>query len=162
MSVAGDVESVLSNYARRGVFKSYSGPLHIRTGKLFRFRWHYDRFYEVNHLQDQRRVSFTRLLENVSGISPMARDLRRFVKSYSMDNKLPNHKRVDQSKARVRVYARGGQVTLIVDSIDGDMEYATKKLVNIAHEVLTGFLSEGAYLSYRVNYMGVNPDRLGI
>src|SRR5690606_8942086 len=124
MNSFNDVKSALSSYAQRGIFKGLSVQPGEDSKHVFRIVWHYDWAYELVYDQDTNVIGFRQLLTNVSGVSPMARELRRFVKDFSETGKQPAHKKVTPEKARLIIQIRRGCVALSVSSMDGDMDYA--------------------------------------
>lgn len=154
------VNATLSGYASRGVFRGFSYSHESRHKSVFRISWHYECVYTVIFDRKKNIVGFNKFLDNVPGTSPMARKLRKFVKEFSGKGRIPVHRQVDAHKAEVILRIRNNAVSLSIASMDGDMVYATRKLINIANEILVVFLAEGAYYSYRVRELGVNPDRI--
>ena len=62
-------------------------------------------------------------------------------------------------KGQMRCGNRKGDVSLTLTSLDGDYEYATRKLVNLVHEIFLVFLYDGRYYDYLVETFDLDPDR---
>lgn len=90
--------------------------------------------------------------------SPMYRELKAFVKERQSDQ-LPEHRRVNPSKARVALGNKGGAVSVALTVKDGDFEYATRKAIQMVHEIFLIFLEDGPYFGYMVEQLGLDPDR---
>ncbi|MEI7931811.1 MAG: hypothetical protein WCI21_01980, partial [Alphaproteobacteria bacterium] len=73
---------------------------------------------------------------------------------------LPDHRRIDETRAELTLRRKANALTLAVRSLDGDLEYACRKLVNVANEVLLDFLSSSAYDHYKIQGLGVDPERI--
>ncbi|MDX1384852.1 MAG: hypothetical protein R3190_14465 [Thermoanaerobaculia bacterium] len=151
------LREVLEGYAQRGVFTALSRGETRRGRASFSLVWHHGRRFRIVLDPLRNVVSFPALLPGVPGRSPMARELRAFLRAFETDE-LPPHRRVSAAKARLRVAVRSGVVSLAVTSLDGDLEYATRRLVHIAHEVFMVFLPDGPYDTYRVEHLGLDPD----
>ena len=89
----------------------------------------------------------------------MYQELKAFVRSRQADD-LPEHRRVDAARLQTRTYSRGGNVLLVMKSLDGDSEYAARKLVHLVNEIYLSFLSEGQYLDYMIETFNLDPDRM--
>ena len=148
---------VLEEYAQRGVFRSFArGPVNKGVA-TYRMLWHHDRVYELAFDPAKGILRFTGLLPNVPTDAPMYKALRAFIRKRQSD-KMPEHRRIDPEKSQVRTYNRGGNVTLTIQSKDGDVEYATRKLINLVHEIFLDFLHSGHY-EYLVQSFGLNEDQ---
>ena len=122
------VRELLEDYARRGVFRSFSaGP--VRGSKAtFRMIWHRNRPFELVADFSKGELRFVHLLPELPADSPVYRDLKAFVKARQCDE-LPAHRRIDRTKAQVRTYNRQGDVSLVLKLVDNDFDYGTRKLV---------------------------------
>jgi hypothetical protein len=137
---AAHIESVaetLENYARRGVFRSFSrGP--VKNGRAaFRMVWHRDRVFDFMFDANRGTMRFPLVLPNVSAGSEMYADLKAFIKSRQSEE-LPDHRRIDLTKAKVGANVRGGDVSLTLTVRNGDYQYGAQKLINLATEELSG------------------------
>lgn len=152
------VRDVLADYARRGFFHAVSGGERGRGRTTFTILWHHGRSFRFVFDPARRVVSFPALLPGAPARSPMVKELKAFLGSFATDE-VPPHRRLEPDKVRLRVAARAGTVSLALTSLDGDLEYAVRRIVNLAHEVFMVFLPDGPYDLYRVEHLGLDPDR---
>ena len=153
------VGGILESYAARAVFRGFShGP--ARGGRaIFRMLWHRDRLFELILDVPKKTLRFPLVLPEVPANSPMYREFREFVESRFSDS-LPEHRRIDAKKARVRCGNRGGNVSLTLTAVDGDFDYGTRKLIHLVHEVYMDFLLDGRYYEYMIEKFDLDPDRM--
>jgi hypothetical protein len=148
----------LERYATRGVFRGFSrGP--VRRGRAtFALVWHRDREFEF--VFDTRRgtMRFPEVLPNVPAGSPMHGEFKRFVRSRQSDE-LPEHRRIEPAKSDVRVFNRGGNLSLTLKVRDEDYDYGVQKLIHLVHEVFLVFLYDGRWRDYMIENLGLDPDR---
>jgi hypothetical protein len=145
------VRECLKAYADRGVFRGYTE----RPGRLgrivFRFSWLARSPYELQYEPRTGTFVFLNALPNVPARTPIARDLKAFVKGRS-DDSLPEHRRVDPARASVSAFVQRGDMRLRVVARRGHHPYAANRVVNLMHEV---------YLhlhSYHPEYLWENYD----
>lgn len=151
------VGDVLEEYAQRGVFRSFArGPVNKGVAS-YRMLWHHDRVYELAFDPAKNILRFTGLLPDVPTDAPMYKALRAFIRKRQSEQ-MPEHRRIDPEKAQVRTYNRGGAVTLTIQAKDSDLEYTTRKLINLVHEIFLDFLHTGHY-EYLVESFGLNEDQ---
>lgn len=151
------VASVLEDYARRGVFRAFSRSRTSRRRSTFRVVWHYRRPYELVYDASRGALRLRQFLPNIEASSAMYRELKAFIKS-RCDEALPEHRRIDPERAVIRTRNQGGLVSLSVESLERDPEYATKKLVQLVHEIFLSFLRDGPYYEYLVENFDLEPD----
>jgi hypothetical protein len=151
------VAEILESYARRGIFRGFSpGP--VSRGKAsFRIVWHYDRVFELIFDLHKKKMSFPLLLPGVRAGSPLYRELKRFIKSRHAEE-LPEHRRIDTSKAKVQAYNLNGNVSLTLNVMGHDYEYGVRKLVHLVHEIFMSFLRDGSYYEYLVETFDLSPE----
>lgn len=153
------VRDVLEGYAERGVFRGFSaGPVQGRKA-VFRMIWHRNRAFDLLVDLEAGTLRFPNLLPNVPADAAMYRELKAFVKARHADD-LPEHRRIDTSKAHVRPYNRQGSVSLVLTMKDGDCQYGARKLIHLVHEIFLTFLTEGSCLEYMVETFDLDPDRM--
>src|SRR5262249_6319051 len=99
------------------------------------------------------------LLTGVPADSTMYQELKAFVRSRQGED-LPEHRRVDPGRVQIRTYCRDGNVLLVMKALDGDSDYAARKLVHLVNEIYLTFLSEGQYLDYMIETFNLDPDRM--
>jgi hypothetical protein len=148
------VGGILETYAARGVFKGFS-----RTGAgAFKMLWHRDRYFDLL-LSGSNKLSFPVVLPGVPAKSKMMAEYRAFVAAFA-DPALVEHKRIDPGKASLKVSARQGGAGLEAAVIDGDWDYAVRKLIHAVHETYLVFLYDGAYYDYLIETFDLDPDRM--
>jgi hypothetical protein len=157
VSPVESVNAILEGYAERGVFRGFSrGPGSNRKAS-FRLLWHRDRLFELILDIDKQTLRFPLVLPHVDPKSTMYRNFKDFVKSRQSEE-LPEHRRIEAGKARVRSLNRGGSVSLTLEVQDGDYEYGARKLIHLVHEIYLAFLVDGPYYEYMVETLGLDPD----
>ena len=157
LSLIESVANILESYADRGVFRGFShGPIH--KGKAaFKILWHRGRFFDLFLDTHKNTMRFPLLLPDVSADSSMDREFRKFLVSLHSEG-LPEHRRIDTGKARVRRRNQGGNISLILTVKDSDYEYGARKLIHVVHEIFMVFLSDGRYREYMVEKFDLDPD----
>ena len=110
-------------------------------------------------LLDRKRqaISLPEFLPSVDLQPVLVRDLRAFLRGMA---DLPEHRRLDETRAELSLRRKGNALTLAVRSLDGDLDYACRKLVHIANEVLLVFLSSHLYDGYKIEALGVDPETI--
>ncbi len=153
------VAGVLENYAQRGIFRGFSqGP--VSGGKtVFKMTWHRDRQFELILDVPKKTMRFPLVLPDVPAGSDMYRDFKAFVAS-RFSEELPEHRRIDIRKVDIKPASRSGSVSLSLVVIDGDFEYAARRLIHLVHEIFLVFLYDGKYYDYMVEAFDLDPDRM--
>jgi len=151
------VAGALENYATRGVFRGFSRGPASKTRASFKMLWHRGRMFEF--ILDARRktLRIPVVLPEVS--AEICEDLRQFAASRQSAG-LPEHRRIDPSKAAVTCSHRGGNAGVTLAVRDGDYEYGVRKLIGLVHEVYMAFLYDGRYYDYMVKTFDLDPDRM--
>lgn len=153
------VTALLENYAGRGVFRGFAkGPVTNGTAR-FKLLWHRDRYFDLILDVPKAELRFAVVLPDVPPDSSMYAEFKQFIASRRADD-LPPHRRIDPAKARARCANRKGSVSLTLQILNGDFDYATRKLIHLVHEVYLAFLIDGPYLDYMVEAFHLDPDRL--
>lgn len=158
LSHAQMVGALLTEYAARGVFRGVGDGERRRGKTTFTLRWHYDRQIRLVLDPQAATVCFPALLPEAPARSPMVRELKAFLRRFETDD-VPPHRRIDPAKGRLRVAVRAGNVSLGLVVLDDETEYCTRRLVHLAHEVFMVFLPDGPYDAYRVEKLGLDPER---
>ena len=152
----GIVDKTLESYAQRAVFRGFSQDLRP-TKAVFRMLWHRDRVFELTFEPQKNTLRFAPLLPNVD--ATMYRDLQSFIEQRLSPN-LPDHRRIDPYKMQILPMRRQGNVSLAAQILDGDDEYATRKVIHLVHEIFLTFLLDGRYYDYMVENFDLDPDRM--
>lgn len=152
------VTGILEGYAEKAVFRGFSAHPGGDGKAAYRMVWHHDRPFELSLNVPGKSLRFPAVLPGVPARSDMYRELRAFLKSRQTDE-VPEHRRVDPAKARLTVSNQRGIVSLALAVRDGDFEYATRKLIQMVHEIFMVFLLDGPYFEYMVERLGLDPDR---
>ena len=82
--------------------------------------------------------------------------LRRFLEGRAADG-VPEHRRVDPGRARVRVRNRGGAVSIELQAAPGELTYAVERAVKLLNEIFLSFLA-GPYDAYMVRVFGAREE----
>ena len=148
------VGGILETYAARGVFKGFS-----KTGDgSWRMLWHRNRYFDLK--QTDGKLTLPEVLPQVPARSQMMKELRAFVQSFSADS-VPEHKRIDAKKLRLRVIAKGGSAGIEASLADDeDWDYTIRKLIHVVHEIYLVFLYDGAYYDYLIETFDLDPDHM--
>lgn len=149
---------ILEGYAEKAVFRGFSAHPK-RGGKAsYKMVWHVDRPFELLLDVPQKTLRFPAVLPGVPGRSAMYRELRAFLNARQMDA-MPEHRRVNPAKARITSSTVRGIVAVKLTVKDGDFDYATRKMIQVVHEIFMAFLVDGPYYEYMVEQLGLDPDR---
>lgn len=150
---------ILETYASRGVFRGFSrGPAREDRAR-FNILWHRDQLFELVLDLRRKTMRFPMVLPQVPPKSAMYREFQKFVASRQSEE-LPEHRRIETSKAQVRCANRGGNVSVTLTAVDGDYDYGARKLIQLVHEVYLDFLNEGPYYDYLVETFDLDPDHM--
>lgn len=152
------VTGVLEGYAAKAVFRGFSAHPGARGQASYRMIWHHDRPFEMLLDVGKKALQFPEVLPGVPARSQMYRDLRAFLKERQSEE-MPEHRRVNPAKARLAWSNKRGIVSVTVTARDGDLDYATRKIIQIVHEIFLIFLVDGPYFEYMVQHLGLDEDR---
>jgi hypothetical protein len=155
----GVVATVLAGYAQRRVFQGFSRGPTSRGKTSFQIAWHRGRVFELTFEPRSDTLRLPELLTDIPAQSTMYEDLKGFIRARQAGD-LPDHRRLDPRRVRIRTYNRGGNVLLVLSSLNGDCEYAVRKLVHLVNEIYLTFLAEGEYFDYLVETFDLDPDRM--
>jgi hypothetical protein len=151
------VDGILSGYAQKGVLKGYARLTHTPAVARYRIRWFYHQAIDVTLDRKRRVISLIGFLPAVDVEPALTRNLRLFLKRFA---DMPEHRRVDETKAELTLRRKGNALTLSIRSLDGDLDYACRKLIHIANEVLLVFLGAPLSDNYKEEGLGVDPEAL--
>ena len=151
------VDGILRSYADKGVFRGYARLGHTDSVAHYRIRWFYSRRIDVSLDRKRQMIALPGFLPSIDVEPHLARDLRAFLRPFS---DMPEHRGLDETRAQLRLRRKGTTLALAIRSLDGDLDYACRKLVHIANEVILVFLSASAYDQYKIQGLGVDPEQL--
>jgi len=151
------VDDILRGYAQKGVFQGYAALSHTAGVARYRIRWFHGQVIDVTLDRKRQTIALVDLLPAVDVEPALTPNLRAFLKQLS---DMPEHRRLDETRARLTLRRKENALTLSVRSLDGDLDYACRKLVHIANEILLVFLGGRLYDSYKVEGLGVDPEQL--
>jgi hypothetical protein len=152
------VTRILEEYAAKAVFRGFSAHPKAGGKAAYKMVWHHDRPFELLLDASKRTLRFPAVLPGVPARSAMYRELRAFLKERH-SGEVPEHRRVNPVKARVTLSNKAGVVALTLRAKDGDFDYATRKIIQVVHEIFLVFLVDGPYYEYMVEQLGLDPDR---
>ena len=151
------VRAALEGYAARGHFRSFSAAVE-RSGKTtFAFSWLHDVTFRVAFDASRRTLTFVKMLPAMRAHSAMDRHLRAFVAARTSPA-VPAHRRVDPRRVTVAVVNRGGAASVVFTFRTHDIEYAVRKAVHLAYDILQDFLNDPQYVQYCVDHFNLNPE----
>ena len=153
------VSGILETYAARAVFRGFSRGRASNGRATFKMLWHRDRLFELILDTKRKTLRIPLVLPEVPARSSMYREVREFVTSRFSDA-LPEHRRIDAAKTRIQCGNRGSNVSLTLTALDGDFDYATRKLIHLVHEIYMDFLLDGRYYEYMIEKFNLDPDRM--
>ena len=136
----GILDATLREYADRGVFRNLQRSGGTRGGVEFHFAWLYDQPFTLTYNAQRKSLALIDLLPNVETDSMMHKELKAFLKRRS-DAGLPDHRRVDAARGVVTSRTRSGVVSVEMTVRGDEYQYATRKLIQVVHEVFL-FLNE--------------------
>jgi hypothetical protein len=151
----GGIRRLMEEYAQRGVFRGFSRQP-TRAGVMaFKMTWHRDLVFDLLVDPGRKTITIPRVLPGVP--VDIYADFKRFVAAHHNAD-LPDHRRIEKCKVRVRCANRRGSVSMAMAVKDDDYEYALQRLIHLIHEVFLIFINDGAYRDYRVAQLGDDPD----
>lgn len=147
----------MEDYAKRGVFRGFASQP-VRKGiAAFRMIWHRDRVFDLIVDTQKKTIVIPVVLPAVPARSRLYKDFQAFVASHHAAT-LPDHRRIEKSKVRVRCANRRGSVSLTMAVKDEDYAYALQRLIHLVHETFLIFLAEGPYRDYMVEQLGAEAE----
>jgi hypothetical protein len=151
------VETALESYAQKGVFRGFGRVPDQRGKPSFKMLWHHGKTFVLLFDPKTLTLRFPVLLPEVPANSAMHKSFKAYLKSRQHES-LPDHRRVDIDRVTLRTLNRNGSISLSMKSNDGDLEYATRKLIQLVHEIFLDFLSDGLYYDYLVDVFDLDVD----
>lgn len=153
------IRALMDDYAERSVFRGFTARPVRNSIAAFRMLWHRNRIFDLIVDTRKKTIHIPIVLPAVPSSSPLYRNFKAFVASHHAAN-LPNHRRIERSKARVRCANLCGNVSLTMDVRDADYAYALQRLILLVHEIFLIFLTDGPYWNYMVEHLGA-PAEIG-
>jgi hypothetical protein len=158
-TIVDRIGGILESYAKRRVFRGFTGEP-ARNGKAaFKIVWHRGRVFDLILDAPKNTLRLALVLPNVPADSAMYRQFKEFVRSRQSET-APAHRRIDRKKALVHCRNRAGDISLALTVKDGDYEYGTRKLIHMVHEIFLVFLSDGPYGDYMIETFNLDPDSI--
>ncbi len=151
------IDRILKTYAEKGVFKGYARLEHTSSVARYRIRWFYQRAMDISFDRKRKSIALPDFLPSTDIEPALTPALRAFLKRFS---EKPEHRRVDETRAQLTLRKKGNALTLAIRSLDGDLDYACRKLVHIANEVFLDFFGNHAYDQYKMDALGVDPEQI--
>lgn len=158
-TAAETVTATLQWYANRGIFRGFSPAGSTKSQTTYRMVWHRDHRFEFVADIAKKTLRIPVVLPEVPSDSDMYAAFKEYVKRRK-DQSLPVHRKIDETKVEVKVFNRSSNISLTAKVLDGDFEYATKKLVHLVHEIYMDFLMDGRNYEYLVEKFNLDPDAL--
>jgi hypothetical protein len=157
MGAAAQVGDLLQEYAGRGIFRSFSR--HGQRGERAEYRllWHRNQLFQWVWNERRQSLRISCVLPGVPADSSMYRDFKHWLRA-RQDTALPEHRRCDPDKIRLKTYNRAGDVALTLQLLDGDVEYGVRRLVALVNEIYLDFLSSGRYFDWLLETFELDPD----
>ncbi|NDU93100.1 MAG: hypothetical protein G3I10_10960 [Ferrovum sp.] len=132
MPIVATVQNILTNYAYRGVFRSFDRGQGVGDTSQFTFTWQSDQ--PIRCMLAPPTLTLRDFLPAIPARSDLYNDLRHLVQQLN-DSSLPEHRCIAPDRATARVSNHKQRLSLVIESLDGDYDYATRKLVFVAHEI---------------------------
>ena len=151
------VGDILQGYAEKGLFRGFSRRAATPARANFRLLWHRDQAFELRYEPRRGSLRFACVLPSLPAGSAMYRDFKAWLKARQVEE-LPAHRRCDRERVKLKLYNRGGKVALTLRSLDGDLDYAVRKLIGLVHEIYLDFLSNGLYYDWLIETFELDPD----
>ena len=134
------VKTVLSSYAERGVFRSFSQVASENGKAEFHFHWLWNLPFHVAFDPANATLSFRKLLPGIKRGSQLESELKEFIDGFS-DGTRVEHRGVDRSRVAIRYANQRGTVSLSFRMAGNDCEYGVRKAVNVVNEIFLEFLN---------------------
>ncbi len=145
----------MEDYASRGVFRGFSKGRVSGTTVAFKLVWFRDLTFDLIVDTGKKTVMIPVVLPHMP--DSIYRDFKAFVQSHH-DASLPDHRRVEITKTRLRCTNHGGNASVTLSVKDGDYDYALRRLIHLIHETFVIFLRNGMYRDYAVAHLGADLD----
>jgi hypothetical protein len=129
------VKITLDGYANRGVFRAVDAiDVGAAAGAAAQFNLIWNGGRALQCVFARPVLTLRDFLPAIGAQSDLRKAIRKLVVERSKPDQ-PEHRGVDPTRAKVRMSSRGGWLSIGVESLDTDYEYATRKLFFLAHEI---------------------------
>ena len=124
----------------------------------FRVAWHGLPSYSLTVDVHEQSLVLSNVLPGIRAKSDMYNALKQYLVSLSAEDR-PLHRRIDSERFRVAAISQRNGIALRIAARNASLECTAKALVSLMQEFFYGFLIDGPFYDYRVNALGMNPDR---
>ena len=145
------VREVLSAYARRGVFRSFTEE-ETSKGPAYRFHWLWNAPFAIQVDTRTGTIAFPSLLPGVARGSELHNGIQDFLRDCASPER-PDHRRLDPSRIAVTFTGRALKFRIK----KGDHSEATKQAIAVVNELFVSYLSTH-YPSYLTEHFHVAED----
>jgi hypothetical protein len=159
MNVTSDIRAVIDNYSDRGLLRNVRTTLTDGRATRFEFTWHYDRTFDLRVDYEASRMAFVAAFPNVSPTSAICREVTEFIEGM-MAESVPVHRRIDCCRTVVSGAHYGEDMAVVASVVDGDFDYAARKLIQVMNELYFDFLPNSSHYAYQVKSLGLDPDMI--
>ncbi|HWK55093.1 MAG TPA: hypothetical protein VNR18_12030 [Hyphomicrobiales bacterium] len=154
------VGAILEGYACRGVFAGFRQVKRQAQKVEFAVQWHFRQILSIRLDAAKSTLTLLNLIPQASAAPNVRAELGTFLR-HCASSARPVHRRIDPEKLHVACYLRNDSLSLCVTVLDGDYEYATRRLVHLVNEIFLDFLRDAQYVEYMVAHMDMNPETGG-
>lgn len=155
---ADAVGRVLAEYAARGTLQGLAVAGAGAGRSHWDFRWFRGREFRLSLDARTSRLRLDGVLGNVAPRSRLDRALRAWLRSRQATT-LPAHRRTDPERVALALRNAGGDIALLLHSLDRDWNYATRRTIHLVNELYLDFLASQVPLDWLVEGFGLDPDR---
>ncbi len=159
MNVPSDVRVVVDYYATRGLLRNVRATSTGGRTTLFQFTWHYNRTFDLLLDLAASQLVFAAAFPNVSPSSAICHELSQYVEAIMADD-VPVHRRVDSRKTVVSAAHSGTDMAIVASVVDGDFDYATRRLIQVVNEIYFDFLPKSSHYAYQLESLGLDPGAI--
>ena len=149
------VAAALQRYADRGVFRG----LRVREGKNggreFRFLWLTPTPLLVTYHPATSTLAFPRLIPGAAAVPSMTAALKEVVAEH-LGSTVPEHRRVDKRRARMRCTVRDGHISLSLVVRGAHHAYAIKAGLNLVNRLFLQL--QAHHPEYLVHQFGFSAE----
>lgn len=144
--------AALKHYADRGVFRGFRASPGVRGAVAYEFFWLTRRPMRAS-IDRRGRLTFPALLPEVS--KEIAVEMTSMTAARSTRS-VPDHKRIDNRRARLAATVRQGGLSLSVEIRGRNQEYAVSKTLNLINEMFVALHEH--HPDYLVEHFGISQE----